>query len=896
MVTELSLPIESSVVSRRFSSTHCLAGESIDVLMDDLKEAMAEVAYLTSNLILGCDAAELDNPVALSLAAKVRDFEHFCRRRFDFIERAASHSELEQTRASLQKLRREYLVIKSTMREAFRERAHVLSCTDWQSPVYASSSEFTSNRLNAGISEHQLDYKRDGHLEAAEYEVCFVNEYVLHLDCPVKAKAYLTNSGMAAYSTVLHWLAHELKIGDCTLAIEPMYFENIHLAGGYFPDLLRVQTPSSQNLLEQLRRNQPTVVLADAITNCNDVLAHDIETILAWACSETTEQTAVVIDTTCVPTVLLPEGLLKNIPEHVLVIFIESLAKHHQFGMDAVTGGVVVLHGNDKLHDSFRKTRARFGGNITDVSAASLPEPNKLQLKTRMNRHSRNVRLLVERVQDKIEGHSGIIESFSWMADPASFAPQFHGSCLTIHLKEQFKSVNKYRQFEHQVIQLAKQRNLPLALSTSFGFDITRLYVTAPSTPFEPPFLRVAIGTETVEEIEILSEIIASIHRQLALIWKPLTVPKESPRLELAPVVKIRHAAEDSSLLKYSVFCGENALKQYLSPANYQKTPLVELPPDLNPYCSQGVRIFAKIMPLVPLMNIKSIPAYSMLSKAAERGELNGIDTVIESSSGNTVLSLSVIARMFGIDETRAIVDHSIAPALLRMLRLFGIEVMLHPGPGHELYNNVQPRSERARELGSQQGWLNPGQYSNQDNPAGFGKWLAPDLWSQTSGKLAVLSGALGTCGTIYGISTELRKRNPSLQVIACCPQPGQAVPGPRERSQLVDVAFPWQDAVNVRMELTAEESFAASVKLLRRGIMGGPSSGMNYAGLLRYIDNQKESGQLEQMLQGCGELTCVFLCCDSPLAHVDEYFDALGDEYFSRVHHFTPEEPHQSL
>ena len=61
-------------------------------------------------------------------------------------------------------------------------------------------------------------------------------------------------------------------------------------------------------------------------------------------------------------------------------------------------------------------------------------------------------------------------------------------------------------------------------------------------------------------------------------------------------------------------------------------------------------------MPLVPLMNIKSIPAFSMLSKAAERGELDGVSRVIESSSSNTVLSLSIMAKLFSVDMTCAIV------------------------------------------------------------------------------------------------------------------------------------------------------------------------------------------------------------------------------------------------
>lgn len=853
--------------------THPLRPEAIADQLADVSEQLAEFDYLFEDLTRRSAELEAHGLMPPAFAEKLSNLENFYLRSSDVSQRAA------------------YLQAKTLIRECYRELGFILCSGDWQSPVYAASTNFAINRLHEGIAEHQLDYKRDGHLEAAAYEQNFIDEYVSHLNGKQQTKAYLTNSGMAAFSTVLHWLAHEQRLTGPTVAVEPMYFENLHLAGGFFPELLPLQSPSTENLLEQLRLNQPSMVLVDALTNCNDVLAHDIETILRWASHETTETTAIVVDTTCVPTALLPVGLLSDVPENVIVVLVESLAKHHQFGMDAVTGGVVILSAKQHFHASFSKTRARFGGNITDVAAATLPQPNGNQLKARMYRHSRNSRLLIERIQEKIQGHFGIINSFSWLSDPASFAPDFHGSCFTIHLQEDLKSIDKYRQFEQQVLQRARQQNLPLALSTSFGFDVTRLYVTAPSTAFEPPFLRVAVGTETVQEIESLAEIIASVHRQLALIWKPRNPAREPMRHQPAPVRWIPSASPDRALQKHNVFSGENAIKEYLSPAYYQKTPLVELPADLNPYLSKGVHIFAKIMPLVPLMNIKSIPAYSMLAAAAARGDLNGVQTIIESSSGNTVLSLSVIARLFGINETRAIVDHSIAPALVRMLRLFGVEIMMHPGPGHELYDRVQRRSERARQLGAQDGWLNPGQYSNQDNPDGFAKWLAPDLWAQTKGQMDLFSGALGTCGTIYGISTELKKRNPLLEVIACCPISGQAVPGPREASQLVDVAFPWEDVVNARLELGAQESFAASVKLLRRGIMGGPSSGMNYAGLLSHIGALEESGRLHQMLQqNKGEMNCVFLCCDSPLAHVDEYFDALSEEHFSAVHEFSVE------
>jgi cysteine synthase len=581
-------------------------------------------------------------------------------------------------------------------------------------------------------------------------------------------------------------------------------------------------------------------------------------------------------------------------PEHVSILLFESLAKYHQVGLDMVTGGIVLACMSSPLQNSFNKTRARLGTNIADSSVATLPRPNFAQLKARMTRHSANTELLASGLELIALDKTGIIESISWLKEKSSLAPWYHNTCFTISFKSRFQSIKHFREFEFRVLDAAKLRGLDIALSTSFGFDSTRLYVTAPSTRFEPPFLRVSVGTETVGEISCLLEAITKVNLELAAKWGmepdvpnapnyPVSKqPAEVIALPTAPSSK----AVDYSIHK-SVFAGENSLLDYLCPENYAPAPLVELPSDLNPYRPQGIRIFAKMMPLVPLMNIKSLPAFSMLQKAAQRGDLAGVKNLIESSSSNTVLSLSILGKLFGINKTSAIVDHSIAPALLKMLRLFGIEPHLHPGPGHELFDKFQPRSDRATEWGAQNGWFNPGQYTNPDNPEAFARYLAPDIWNQTQGRIVALTCGLGTCGTMVGVSTYLREQKSNLQVIGCCPAVNHNVPGPRQLSQLADVSFDWKKVANKRFELTAEESFSASLKLIRRGIMGGPSSGMNYEATLRYFADLTENApdSLDAMRDSNGEIWSVFLCCDSPLPHVDDYYRVLGEEHFPVVH-----------
>src|SRR5262249_8479327 len=161
-----------------------------------------------------------------------------------------------------------------------------------------------------------------------------------------------------------------------------------HLAQGFFPDIVRVSPQSPDELLEQLRAENPTFILCDAVTNCGAVVSHDIETILNWASREAGRPVVVALDTTCLPGPLLTGGLLQQLPANVPVFFIESLAKYHQFGMDAVTAGAIVLHAEDRLHEDFKRTRARLGTNIPDSSASSLPAPNRHRLISRLKRHA----------------------------------------------------------------------------------------------------------------------------------------------------------------------------------------------------------------------------------------------------------------------------------------------------------------------------------------------------------------------------------------------------------------------------------------------------------------------------------------------------------------------------
>ena len=121
-----------------------------------------------------------------------------------------------------------------------------------------------------------------------------------------------------------------------------------------------------------------------------------------------------------------------------------------------------------------------------------------------------------------------------------------------------------------------------------------------------------------------------------------------------------------------NVYRGESAINDFLNPENHM-TPLVELNAELNPFVRQNVHIFVKMQTFLPLMNVKSIPAYQMLEN--DTGNKNSL---VESSSGNMAFSLSILGHLFGYERLKAIISHETNAEKLKMLLLAGAEIQVN--------------------------------------------------------------------------------------------------------------------------------------------------------------------------------------------------------------------------
>lgn len=333
-----------------------------------------------------------------------------------------------------------------------------------------------------------------------------------------------------------------------------------------------------------------------------------------------------------------------------------------------------------------------------------------------------------------------------------------------------------------------------------------------------------------------------------------------------------------------NVFSGPDAIRNFLDPGNLPPLPLVELPPSLNPLAQDGVRIQAKLMNMLPLGNVKAAPAYNMIEQAADRGDLESVERLIENSSGNTVSSLAITARQFGVDRTFSYVPAEISWNKLQMLLFFGIEPIVNQEPPAPEDNDPRTGVYKARKAGKAADTMNPGQYENLDNPGAHEKWTGPQIWDQTDGKISVFCAGLGTTGTLIGTATYLKAMNPELTIVGVMRGQDQYVPGARTEKLLNVVGFDWRPHVDHLVPVDAEISYRLSMEMSRLGLIVGPTSGMALAGALRFLTEMKEADRLDAFRNDEGDLLCVFPCPDGPLPYLDEYVKYVDRAHFPEI------------
>lgn len=179
-----------------------------------------------------------------------------------------------------------------------------------------------------------------------------------------------------------------------------------------------------------------------------------------------------------------------------------------------------------------------------------------------------------------------------------------------------------------------------------------------------------------------------------------------------------------------------------------------------------------------PAGSVKDRPALSMIKRAEERGEIKPGDTLIEATSGNTGIALAMAAAIRGYRMV-LIMPEDLSVERAQTMKAFGAELVLTPKSGgmeyaRDLAENMQ-REGKGRVLD---------QFANGDNPRIHYETTGPELWEQTSGRITHFVSAMGTTGTITGVSKFLKERNPAVRIVGAQPSEGSRIPGIRKWPQ----------------------------------------------------------------------------------------------------------------
>lgn len=258
-------------------------------------------------------------------------------------------------------------------------------------------------------------------------------------------------------------------------------------------------------------------------------------------------------------------------------------------------------------------------------------------------------------------------------------------------------------------------------------------------------------------------------------------------------------------------------------------TPLMEI----NNYAkAKGVEnalILAKLEYLNPAGSVKDRVALAMIEDAEKRGELKEGATIIEPTSGNTGIGLAMAAAVKGYRMILTLPDTMSVERRI-LLRAYGAELVLTEGA-----RGMTGAIEKAEELrDSIAGAVILGQFDNPANPAAHRASTGPEIWEDTEGKVDIFVAGVGTGGTITGVGSYLKTKNPAVRVVAVEPESSPVLSGGTagpHKIQGIGAGFVPSvldtDAYDEVMRIKNEDAFLAGKEIARKeGILVGISSG----------------------------------------------------------------------
>jgi len=266
-------------------------------------------------------------------------------------------------------------------------------------------------------------------------------------------------------------------------------------------------------------------------------------------------------------------------------------------------------------------------------------------------------------------------------------------------------------------------------------------------------------------------------------------------------------------------------------------TPIVPL----ESLDKDNVKYFAKLEGHNPFGSVKDRAAYWMIKDAEERGILKkNHSIIIEPTSGNTGIALAGIAKLLGYG-IEIVIPEKASNETKKIIESLGAKLY---ETSDDLCPKVGAGTDQSIALATSiassrpETYYSPNQYANEANFMGHYKGTGPEIWNQTDGKVTHFFTGVGTGGTITGIGTFLKEKNPEIKIIGCQPQQNHLIQGWRnfEESAKPDLFLKRENVVDDWISVTNAEAFGVVNEVFEKdGLLISPSSAAVYASMKKY-------------------------------------------------------------
>lgn len=262
-------------------------------------------------------------------------------------------------------------------------------------------------------------------------------------------------------------------------------------------------------------------------------------------------------------------------------------------------------------------------------------------------------------------------------------------------------------------------------------------------------------------------------------------------------------------------------------------TPLVEVRNiNLNP----KVKIYCKLEGQNPGGSVKDRAAFNMINEALKRGDIKPGDKLVEATSGNTGIALAMMARLMGVEMNLVMPDGATAERI-KSMGAYGANLILTPA-----IKTIEYSRTLAQEMADSGEYFMLNQFGNPDNFGAHYKTTGPEIWKDTKGKITHFVSAMGTTGTIMGVSQYLKEQNKNIQIVGTQPTDGSKIPGIRKWSKEMLPKIFDASKVDSVIEVSQKEATIMTRRMAKEeAILAGMSSGGALTAAIKLAEKLEE-------------------------------------------------------